>query len=359
MGKTQDAKRRFGLVVNPSAGRGQAEIAAVIRLLLGKLKDQRVTLIAGTLESTLAAELGMKATVIPAPDTARLDATRTTALLLASNIDVLIGIGGDGTLCDIASVMLERGSTAQLLGIGAGSANVGPLVSLLGSDIERLSFDDLEEGHVHGIDVDVSGVFVGTAFNDVVFGNTFFGTRDGKRTDLDAAAKLAGEDCCTSPKTVCGPSTWIDKNNQRMLTNSDNSIAQIIASPLNEGGDTSGKAISGLMCWGPYLGNHGVLAAASSVMVRTQLGIEDLQTAEPLHLTHISFGANDQITVGGTRASAVVIIDGNPTCLLASSDEVTLRLRVCAVRVLRPLAFPRGLDHNALPRKQCDRKEAK
>lgn len=349
MGKRIDPNRRFGLVVNPSAGRGQAEIAAIVRLLLGKLKDQQLILVDGSLESALAVELGIDATVIASPDDASLDATSTTALLLAGDVDVLIGMGGDGTLCDIASVMLERGATAQLLGIGAGSANVGPLVSLLGSDIERLSLDDLEEGHVHGIDVDVSDAFVGTAFNDVVFGNTFFGTRDGKRTDLDAAAKLAGEDRCADPETVCGPDTWIDKNKRRMLTNSDNSIAQIIASPLNEGGDYAGKAISGLMCWGPYLGNHGVLAASSSVMVRTQLELADVIDAEPLRLAHLSFGKDDEITVGGMCSGAVLVMDGNPMRLLTPSDEVTLRLRFCAVRVLRPLMVSRGPDHAALP----------
>jgi len=232
----------------------------------------------------------------------------------------------------------------QLLGIGAGSANVGPLVSLLEQDIDHLSLDRLHETQVHGVDAYLAETLVGTAFNDVVLGNTFFGTRNGNRIDLDAVAKLSGEDRPAEPRSVCGPRTWIDKNNQRMLANENDAFAQIIASPLNEGGVYAGKAISGLMCWGPYLRNYGVLAAASAVMVRTQLGLEDLSNVEPLRLAHVSFGESDRITIGELLADAVLIIDGNPTCLLSPSDVVALRLRLDAIRVLRPLAISRGLD---------------
>ncbi|MCK5827944.1 hypothetical protein KAH43_05395, partial [Candidatus Bipolaricaulota bacterium] len=268
-----------------------------------------------------------------------------------------IGIGGDGTLCDIASAMLETGSTVQLLGIGAGSANVGPLVSLLAQDIDRLSLDGLNESRIHGIDAYVTDHFVGTAFNDIVLGNTYFGTRNGQRTDLDAVAKFSGEDRPVKPASVCGPQTWIDKNNQRMLTNEKDVFAQIIASPLNESTVYAGKAISGLMCWGPYLGNHGVLAAVNTVMVRTRLDLDDLNHAEPLRLSHISFGRDDRLTIGKLLGNAVLVIDGNPTSLLSPSDVVTLQIRLDAIRVLRPLTFSRGLDSTDAISEQNDRKD--
>ena len=333
---------RIGIVVNPNAGRGERKITEIVSTLLEMLRGRQIHLIEGTLESLLAADLGIPGTVISTSEDAIPEASDATRLLLQSGVNVLIGIGGDGTLCDIASVILATAATVQLLGIGAGSANVGPLVSLLARDIDRLSLDTLHESRIHGIDAFLSDNLVGTAFNDVVLSNTYFGTRDGNRIDLDAVAKFSGEDRPAEPKSVCGPTTWIDKNNQRMLTNENDGFAQIIASPLNESGVYAGKAISGLMCWGPYLGNHCVLAAVNTVMVRTQLGLEDLNNSEPLRLAHISFGENDRLTIGGLLANAVLVIDGNPTCLLAPSDVVTLRMRFDAVRVLRPAAFLRG-----------------
>lgn len=343
-GAMTTANGRIGLVVNPNAGCGEKAVSEVVRKLLEILREEQITLIEGTLESLLAADLGVHATLISPSGYSILEASSAALVLLESGVDVLIGIGGDGTLCDIAAAILDTGSAVRLLGIGAGSANVGPLVSLLRRDIEHLSLDSLQEVRIHGIDAYLAGDLVSTAFNDVVFSNTFFGTRDGRRIDLDAAAKLSGADRPAEPKSVCGPNTWIEKNGQRMLTNENDAFMQIIASPLNEGGAYAGKAISGLMCWGPYLGNHCVLAAANTVMVRTQLGLDDLDNAEPLRLSHISFGENDRITIGELLTNAVLVIDGNPTCLLNPSDVVTLRMRLDAIRMLRPAAFLRGPD---------------
>lgn len=333
----------IGLVVNPTAGGGREESAGIVRRLLSTLKMERFVAIEGTVESCLASELGVLEFAIPPAEASTLDARSAAQTLLQQGVDVLIGIGGDGTLCDIASAMIAAGSDAQLLGIGAGSANVGPLISLLGEDIARLSLDTLREATIHGIDVHVGDRFVGTAFNDVVLGNTFFGTRNGARTDLDAAAVLSGQDRIAEPKSVCGPETWIHKNDRAMLINEAVGFAQIIASPLNDSAPFAGKAISGLMCWGPYLGNHGVLAAASTVMVRTHLTLDDLTQAEPLRLEHLSFGEGDRIAIGGVRPNAVLIIDGNPLSLLSPSDVVTLRLRLDALRVLQPPSFASGL----------------
>lgn len=349
--------QRIGLVVNPTAGGGRQESATVVRRLLCTLNTKQLVLIDGTVESRLASELGVQAAAISPAGTGSLDARGAAETVLQQGVDVLIGLGGDGTLCDIASAILAGGFTARLLGIGAGSANVGPLISLLGEDIDRLSLDTLHDSAIHGIDVLVGDCLVGTAFNDVVLGNTFFGTRDGSRTDLDAVAVFSGQDRTAEPKSVCGPETWIQKNGRTMLTNELGAFEQIIASPLSDSAPFAGKAISGMMCWGPYLGNHGVLAAASTVMVRTHLDLDDLRKAEPLRLAHLGFGDDDRITIGGVQADAVVVIDGNPTALLNPTDVVTLRLRLNAIRVLHPPPFARGLGEAKTKADSTDRKD--
>lgn len=333
---------RIGLVANPQAGRGADAVAEAVRELLERLSTEQVSLAEGTLESRMAVDLGVSGTIVPSPKDPKLDARRAADLLLQTGVDSIIGVGGDGTLGDIAAAILDAGGTARLFGVGVGSANVGPLVSLSGKDIDGLSLAEVYELPIHGVDAHLSDEFVGTAFNDVVLGNTFFGTRHGRRIDLDAAAKLAGEDRVAEPKSVCGPETWIAKNDRRMLTNERGAFAQIIVSPLNESAVYAGKAISGLMCWGPYLGNHGILAATSTLMIRTRLGSEDLSAAEPLRLSHLSFGPGDRIEIGGLLDDAILVIDGNPACRVDPSDVVGVQLRLEAIRVLRPSAPVRG-----------------
>ena len=332
---------RVGLVANPRAGQGEAEVRAVIHALLGQLAPKRLLAIGGTLEREIAEEDGIACESVAAREGSESRAAVSAAALIEAGVDVIVGVGGDGTLCDIATALLEAKGRARLLGVGVGSANVGPLVGVLGSNVDRLSGCCLREETVHGVDASREGRRIGTAFNDVVFANSFFGTRDGRRVDLDAKAKLVGEDRPAEPSSVCDRGTWIAKNGLRLVTNEDGWIEQVLASPVNEARAYAGKAIGGLMCWAPYVGNHGVLAAASAVMVRTKLDAEDVARSEPLRLAHVSFGPNDRVEVGGLRSGAVVVIDGNPTCGLNPPDVIELRLRVDAVRVLR-LDSPNG-----------------
>jgi NAD kinase len=327
---------RIGLVVNPHAGRGEEAATEVIRGLLEQLADEQVSVVEGTLESRMMCTFGVSGTIVPSSEKPELDARAAADLLLRAGADSIIGVGGDGTLCDIAAAIIAAGGEARLLGIGVGSANVGPLISLSERNADGLSLAEVYELPIHGVDAYLSDELVGTAFNDVVFANTFFGTRGRRRIDLDASAKLAGDDRAAEPKSVCAPETWIAKNGLRMLTGGENAFAQIIASPLTEAAVYAGKAISGLMCWGPYVGNHGVLAASSAVMVRTKLTAADVVGVEPLRISHVSFGVEDRIEIGGLRDGAVLVIDGNPLRRLDPSDVVVLRLRLDAIRALRP-----------------------
>jgi len=117
------------------------------------------------------------------------------------------------------------------------------------------------------------------------------------------------------------------KNGALMIDAQDMPIGQIIASPINDPLSYSGKAISGLICWGPYLGKEGVLTAAGAVLIRTQIAQADLVAIEPLSLRQVSVGDEDTIEVVGLESGAVVILDGNPTCALSPGDRVTLHLR--------------------------------
>jgi hypothetical protein len=330
---------RAGLIVHPSAGRGEEAMRDLLPVLLSQIESDSLFVIAETFATAAAEGARVKFEQIGVPITSDLSfIEKAVAVMLDKQVDTLIGVGGDGTLCTIANTIVTYGGKVRLLGIGAGSSNVGPLVTVRGKDLERLDLSCLVERPIHGIEVQVNNKPAGIAFNDVTFSNLFFGTNEGARVDLDARAMLNGVRQETRPCSVCGEETQIYKNGALMIDAQDTPIGQIIASPINDPLPYSGKAISGLMCWGPYLGKEGVLTAADAVLIRTHIDIDTLEMVEPLHLRQVSFGDGDTIEVVGLETDAVVIADGNPICSLLPADRVTLRLRRSVLRAFRKIS---------------------
>jgi len=328
-----------GVVANPHAGRGEGAAEAAIASLFEHLAGREIVVCRGSFADEVARRSGTarRAVTVPGaggPPTAEQSAAR----LAAEGVDLMIGIGGDGTLCDIAAALLAADSRIPLYGIGIGSSNVGPLVSATGDRIARIDWDRVAPVDVHGLQAGISGRPLGVAFNDVVCGNTYFATRNGRRVDLAAADKIRGVERPATPRTVCGAGTWLAKNGQRVLSGADLPMEQIIASPLNRVETCAGKAVSGFLSWGPYVGMHAVVAAASSIMVRTKLSIDDATAAEPLHLCHIGIGPDDLVEVGGFLPNAVIVIDGNPAHILSPEETLQLRLKQGAIAVLREIS---------------------
>jgi hypothetical protein len=287
-----------------------------LSILLPKLRGTVLLVVHGTPVADIADSLGISVEKVESQNGSGF--TRVTSAveaMLDARVETIIGIGGDGTLAAIANTIIENGSSARLLGIGAGSSNVGPLVTVRGEDLERLNLSRLVERLIHGIEVQVGTEPMGIAFNDVVFSNLFFGTNEGARVDLDARAMLNKVRQETRPCSVCGKETRIYKNGTLMIDAQDTPIGQIIASPIN--------------------GKEGVLTAASAVLIRTQIDQADLVAVEPLSLRQVSFGDGDTIEIVGLESEAVVILDGNPTCTLSPNDRVTLRLGRSLLRAYR------------------------
>jgi hypothetical protein len=300
----------------------------LLSLFLLKLRGTPLLVVQGTPVAAIADSLGISVENIESQiGSGFTSVTSAVEAMLDARVESVIGIGGDGTLAAIANTIIDHGSSARLLGIGAGSSNVGPLVTVRGENLERLDLSCLVERPIHGIEVQVNNELVGIAFNDVTLSNLFFGTKDGTRVDLDARAMLNGVRQETQPCSVCGKETRIYKNGTLMIDMQDTPIGQIIASPINDPLPYSGKAISGLICWGPYLGKEGVLTAASAILIRTHIDIDTLKMVEPLSLYQVSFDDGDTIEIVGLESGAVVILDGNPTRALSPDDRVTLRLR--------------------------------
>ena len=317
-----------GLIVHPAAGRGEVAIRELLPILFSRIKSVSLYIVSETIGASVAKEEGLEFTQADVPVTSDFAfIERAVKAMLAEKVDALIGVGGDGTLRAIANAIVASGAKVRLLGIGAGSSNVGPLVTIRGKDLERLDLSCLAERPIHGIEARVNDEPMGIAFNDVAFSNIFFGTRDGVRVDLDARAMLTGTKREAQPCSVCGERTRIYKNEQLMIDGMDMQMGQIIASPINDPLSYSGKAVSGMMCWGPYLSKEGILTVASAVLIRTRIDQGDIEAVEPLTLRQISFGDGDSVEIVALEGDAVLILDGTPTRALAPDDRVTLSLK--------------------------------
>lgn len=323
---------RVGVVANPCAGGGPDVLRAVLVRLFERLRDAEIVVNEETFEAAAADACGLRCAKAHGPAG---DARRLTEALVAARVETVIGIGGDGTLGQMAEALVAAGSRARLLGIGIGSSNVGPLVGADLEGLERLLASTWTEAVVHALDVRVDGKRVGLAFHDATAAGTYFGTRDGRRVDLDAAAALRGADRTAEPASVCNAGTWIAKNGRRHLAEEGMAGGQVVASPLNDVDACRGKAVSGFLCWGPYVGCRGVVAVASSLMIRTRLSREDLLAAEPLRLFHLGLAPGDSVELGGLPEGAVAVVDGTPVAPAGPDRVLSFEVVEDAVVVLR------------------------
>ncbi len=321
---------RMGVIANPTAGTGLDTARVVLLRVFEALRGADLVLNEGTLEARVASDCGLRCA--PAHGAAG-DARRLTEALLAAGVDTIVGVGGDGTLADIGATLVARRAAARLLGIGIGSSNVGPLVAAPAAEVAALLAGPWREVAVHALDVRVDGELVGIAFHDATPANTYFGTRDGRRLDLAAAAALAGRDEAGRPQSVCTSTTWVGKNGVRRLDGLAG--GQVVASPLNDMERCRGLAVSGLLCWGPFVGCYGVVTVASTVMIRTQLVRQDLELAEPLRLSQLGVAAGDVVDAGGFGEGAAIVVDGTPRAALGPDAVASFRVLERAVTVLR------------------------
>lgn len=332
------AVRRVAVVAHPGAGLGSSRAESAVQALIRSLGTVEVVAPRGTVETEAALQAGLRVQEVECPEVPGpvYAAQAALRLMASSSVDLVVAMGGDGTLAAVANALASAGGGAPpLAGIGIGSANVGPLVTVLGRDVAGLRWENLVQVAVDGLSCAVNGRDLGIAFNDLAFANTFFGTLHETRVDLDACAMLAGRREAAVPASVCGPSVRVWKNGQVVLDGREMNIGQLVACPINDPHRFMGTAASGFLSWGPYVGCHAVLAAASIVLIRTHLTIRDLLAAEPLRLCHVAFGESDTVAVSGLLPGAAVVADGSPMVALSVADRVELTLRRRAVRVLR------------------------
>ncbi len=247
--------------------------------------------------------------------------TAASAALLKESPDVLLVIGGDGTAAYASEA--AAGSRVPMAGIAAGTANVGPIISM-GADDEIPRPEEMIRKSINALELlRADGSHLAYAYNDLVLGNTYLGTKDGKTVTFEARA-LAAE----GRKEEAGPIRDISDGNLCFTLDGTAlpplpfAPAQLIASPL-ETAQYYGKAVNGLLCYTPDSPYEAAVYVSPNPVVsceESSAGFEAWYTGAQLLLKEGS-----ELTVSGLDPRVCAVADGNPYLIPAAG----IKLRYC------------------------------
>ncbi len=321
---------KLGILFGPGSGDGGSIRAE--KLLARRLEGQSVAVCQGLFGGSRrpgdsggseATALWERLAVAPSghPDGYVGELRAAVAALSAWEAELLVCVGGDGLASYAADAMLAGLKPVPLLGIAAGTINVGPIVSLGLDGIADLDPEKLKIEKVGAVEVSLDGVHLAYGFNDIVIGDTFLGMMDGAAKSLSVRAMLEkGEKREASPSPdIVGPAFTVRKNGIGIEPGMRRP-AQIIVSPLGKR-EFYARAIAGVLCDAAYMKGAAAMALFDSVIVRAgspERGISDFSATEQL-----LFGPGDWVEISGLAAAGQIVVDGNP--FARTGDRVRFR----------------------------------
>lgn len=253
--------------------------------------------------------------------------------LLSAKPSYLVSVGGDGLASYIASRLVSRKAQVTLLGIAAGTANVGPIVSYTPEEFTGLKRQDLEETSIDGIAVSDDSGFLGIGFNDVILGNSFLGTEDGVCCNLSVEELLIHDKRVPIQvgRHIVGDGFAITVDGVQKAFNGGVAIQQIVISPL-QFDKLYGRAILGALCLGRDTQSLGAVGLCSRNVV--DCNPESWNYSGFTTIQHLIFSAQNQVEFSFLGPDAHIVIDGNPflrsgnvRCTLLSGAVKALKLK--------------------------------
>lgn len=296
----------------------------------------------------------------------RSDSVNAAIVMARSGADVLVVVGGDGTMADAALGVVLSGRPAEtcpILGIGVGTSNVGALISIRlkglarpGKNAFRAQDGASKQGWLNGegqirsichgggfvrvprrgLIAIADGEIVGVAFNDVVIGDTVLATVNGRKVDVRASSFMQrviepaipspvnGSDCEVALAKHDGSSITVARGTQ---------VGQVVASILD--GRFVGKAISGGACLGDLLDMPAAVAVIDRPIVRVSIDEAGLFKISPVTTRTASFEESDTVRVRGIRQGACVCCDGNPVLEVPENSQAL----IIEIRASRKLVY--------------------
>jgi len=300
---------KAGILFGPGSGEGASSRAE--DLLAQRLRGQSVAVCKGIFQGGGGRSDWTALDPLSGANPGYVDELRgSVAALCAWGAELLVCVGGDGLASYAADAMLAGPRPMTLLGVAAGTINVGPIVSM---DMEALAAFDperLSPRKICAVEALVDGVHLAYGFNDVVIGDSFLGTLDGRVVSLSVKAMLergTKEEILPSAR-IAGPGFSVRKNGHAIPSGLE-MPAQIVVSPLGRR-EFYARAVAGILCEAPFMEGASALALFDSVIVKAGQplrGISDFSTSEQL-----LFGPGDRVEVEGLASDGQIVVDGNP-----------------------------------------------
>jgi hypothetical protein len=317
---------RAAVIANASAGRQTAQ-QKILTALCDRWQGVELYGVAG-----YGGEWLPKTLPEPAPGTYLGRFSEAMTSLLAEKPDLLVSIGGDGTSAYAADWLLRNGISLPIFGFGAGTANVGPIVTE--HDPEDMPAPDcLQVVTMGAIEaLDGNGNHIAYGFNDLVLGNTLLGSVDGQTVTLDAYA-MASEGAkrtCRCLETIAGPEFKAQKNGNP-LPAAFPKIGQLVASAIEKEQESFyGRAVTGLLCFTPGSPHRAAVYLSSVPIVTCEeapYGYEEWMVGAQILLQE-----GDTLHLEGLAPTVCAVADGNP--YLLPDGSVTLRYVPNLLKVL-------------------------
>lgn len=324
--------QRIGLVVNSAAG-GNAEGA--LRAGSGAasaLGAAEIITGPGSLGAEAVAKLGLRVEVCDVRAGSGRDRTIELANAFAEQrLDTVLVVGGDGTMSDVAGVFADTQHQPSILGVGAGSANAGALVTCLADEVERLNPKYLQAQEHDALVVNVLDGPSAIAFNDCVFGTTVIGTVENDLVDLDAAALLQGRRNESEPRAIGEVATTV----RVVGSDCDEQLSRgvVVGTVVVGFAEQSfrAKAITGGVCLATHVGLPAGCLVAEQPLAYVGANVDTLQDAGPIRTVFMGLDADKKIIVTGVRNGTTVCADGNPVAVLRTTSTVEVQCKPMAI----------------------------
>ena len=242
-----------------------------------------------------------------------------------------VSVGGDGTATYVKNAMYELGINFPILGVAAGTANVGPIVSVTLEQLEGRHISEAKEVCYDGIAVYVKDKFISLAFNDLIVGDTFLGTINGQTCSLSVRALLErGAHPPVKPAEHIVTDGFVIERNGKELVPNREIIRQIVLSPVAHESHY-GRAVYGPVGKCDWCEKKGVIALCDYIAVSFEedgTGVDRFSSTQ-----YLIFGPNDQVALRGFTEDACLVCDGNPYFL--PSDRFEVRYEPALARTIK------------------------
>lgn len=237
-------------------------------------------------------------------------------------VDKIISIGGDGTHSFVATEMIKMSVNIPLICIAGGSANVGPLLSYSISNLQEIKKEYFATNWHSCLEVLSGKKALGYAFNDIVLGDTFLGSKGGEICNYCAKAFYNNNEL-----KVKNPSDNLMNSNLEIIKNEKDifklmrNYSRIVVAPIIQKHDYIGKAICGILCLASFFDMDYCVSLSNIVLVDGDLSNKDSNSTTQ----QILLKGSDTITITGINNDTYVMIDGNVH--KSKYGEITIKFR--------------------------------